>query len=69
MTYAIMKLERMSNMDKLIEQVILQFPVVLILLYNNFQQDKRFSELLETLLDCLNPQKNEKDPHTYTYPE
>ena len=46
-------------MDKLIEQIIMQMPVVAILLYNNIRQEKRLDDLLESVLDCLNLQKKE----------
>jgi len=40
-------------LEEIVKQVIIQFPVVAILLYNNVRQDERFTNLLEALLKCL----------------
>ena len=42
-----------KNMDKLIEQVILQAPTVAVLVYIVAQQEKRMNDLMQTVLDCL----------------
>ena len=55
-------------MDGLLEQVVIQFPVVVILLYNNIRQEKRMDALMQSVLNCLNSQKKDENDHTYTYP-
>lgn len=45
-------------MDKLVEQIILQMPVVGILLYNNIRQEKRLDYLLQATLNCLKLNEN-----------
>ena len=56
-------------MESLIEQIILQMPVVAVLLFIVFKQEKRMDDLMDSVLNCLNSQKKTENDHTYTYPE
>lgn len=56
-------------MDKLIEQIVLQAPSVVVLLYIMKEQEKRMNALMETVIDCLNSKKTAKKDGTYTYSE
>lgn len=56
-------------MNELIEQLIMQFPVIAIMLFIMGKQEKRMDDLMDSVLNCLNSQKKTENEHTYTYPE
>lgn len=46
-------------MESLIEQVVLQFPVVAILVYIMQKQEARMDDLMADIRNCLNSQKKD----------
>jgi len=53
--------------EKIAEQVILQFPVVVLMFYLFQGREKRISDLETRIDECLDARLGEKDK-TYTYP-
>lgn len=53
--------------EKIAEQVIMQFPVVVLMFYLFQGREKRIEVLEKRIDECLDD-KTDKEPHKYTYP-